>query len=113
MRFRLTMMPITILLGLSLVMVAGCVGARTGAEMSALDDLQDSDPDNIRAHATACDDGDMAACNRVGVWFTVGGAGQARKARGLDWFRHACRNRYQPACRMAADLSRAEQPKVR
>ncbi len=93
-------------LALSAGAVGGCSGARAANGPSALADFSDSDPASIRAHAERCDQGDMVACNRVGVWFTVGGGGPERKERGLHWFRHACNNRYQPACRMVADLTR-------
>jgi hypothetical protein len=110
MRFQPGMLSVASLLSLSLVTAHGCAGARSAGDMCALHDLQDADPAHIRSQAKACDGGDMAACNRIGVWFTVGGAGEERKGRGLDWFRHACRNRYEPACRMATDLSRPEPP---
>ena len=80
----------------------GC-GAASGRVATG---LPQEAPAQLRKQAERCDLGDMAACNRIGVWYHVGGGGEAQRSRGLELFVHACTNGYAPACRMVQDLKR-------
>ena len=84
-------------------LLPGCGGAAAGRVASA---LPAEVPADIRHVADRCDLGDMAACNRLGVWYHVGGGGEQARARGLALFRLACANGYGPSCRLVEDLQR-------
>ena len=62
--------------------------------------------------AESCDDGDLDACNWVGVWYMVGGAGKERRGEGVRYVQHACTQGHDRACKLLAGLRRAaeEQP---
>ncbi len=62
--------------------------------------------------AESCDDGDLDACNWVGVWYMVGGAGKERRGEGVRYVQHACTHGHDRACKLLAGLRRAaeEQP---
>lgn len=88
-------------LGLAL----GCGGPSVAADApGASVALPPSAPEDIRSLAAACDQGQIEACNRIGVWLWVGGAGEQRRADGLIYLRHACRQQYAPACQLLDDL---------
>ena len=92
------------LIALLFGVLSGCGAAGSGRVAGG---LPGDAPSQQRDQADRCDLGDMEACNRIGVWYHVGGGGEAQRGRGVELFRHACTNGYGPACRMVEDLKRA------
>ena len=93
-----------LLVAVSLSIIA-CGGGYASAPMDAVDDLEAGDPVSIRRHAHDCDAGNVMACNTMGVWMVAGGGGGHRRARGLEYLRHACAQHYEAACRIVDDLT--------
>ena len=91
-------------IALSVVLVSGC--GSSGNSFSAVDRMPSRASDKAMDKAESCDDGDMKACNWVGIWFMVGGAGKSRKREGRRFLRHACNEDYKPSCKLLRALDR-------
>ncbi|MCO4761437.1 MAG: hypothetical protein KC502_08030 [Myxococcales bacterium] len=83
---------------------AACGGG--GGGIGAVNSMPSRATNKAMSKAEDCDDGDMKACNWVGIWFMVGGAGKDRKYEGKRYMRHACKNGYRPACKLARALGK-------
>lgn len=77
-----------------------------GGGIGAANSMPANASDKAMSKAEDCDDGNMKACNWVGIWFSIGGAGKDRKVEGRRYFRHACDEGYRPACKMMRALNR-------
>lgn len=86
------------------VTLAGCGGG--SSSFGAVDKMPSRASDKAMDKAESCDDGDMKACNWVGIWFMVGGAGNSRKHEGRRFLHHACGEGYEPSCKLLRALNK-------
>ena len=89
----------------------GCGSGNTG--IGAVNSMPNRASDKAISKAENCDDGNMKACNWVGIWFMIGGAGKDRKSEGKRFLRHACKQGYRPSCKLANALNRRRPSRVR
>jgi hypothetical protein len=85
--------------------LAGCGGGSSG--IGAVDAMPSGASGKSMEKAEACDDGDLDACNWLGIWFLVGGAGKERRGEGVRYIRHACDEGLDKACRLLSALKKA------
>lgn len=96
--------PLVLALVLSFSLVA-CGGS--SSSIGAVDAMPSGANDKAMEKAESCDDGDLDACNWLGIWFMVGGAGKERRAEGIRYIRHACDEGLEKACKLMEALRRA------
>lgn len=92
-----------VLILLLVLMLTGCGGS---SGIGVADNMPTRASDKAMSKARACDNGKARACNWIGIWFMVGGAGSERKAEGRRFLHHACNKGYQPSCKLARALNR-------
>ncbi len=102
-RSRAAALPL--LFALAAAPLAGCGGG--SSSIGAVDAMPSSASSKAMGKAEACDDGDLDACNWLGIWFMVGGAGKERRREGVRYIRHACDEGHDKACKLLAALRRA------
>ena len=78
-----------------------------GGGFNSVDRLPSSASNRARSQASACDDGDRVACNWLGVWYLVGGAGDAQRAQGVGLMQRACSLGQRDACELAREAAAA------
>ena len=68
--------------------------------------LPASAADDVRETARRCDNGNLASCQQVGVWYLKGQGGKERVADGIRWLKHSCDRGHEPACALIEELKR-------
>lgn len=109
---RTTQPPTTTRLATLPLLFALCVAPLTGcgggsSSIGAASSMPAGASSKAMDKATSCDDGDLDACNWLGIWFMVGGAGKERRGEGVRYIRHACDEGLDKSCKLLAALRRA------
>jgi hypothetical protein len=94
-----------VLSGTLALTMAACGGS--AKSIGAAGDMPSSATAKAMDKAEACDDGDLDACNSLGIWFMVGGAGKERRNDGIKYISHACDEGLDKACKHLNALRKA------
>lgn len=62
----------------------------------------------VKINRANCFKGDALACDWVGVWFQVGGAGEAQRGHARAYFKRSCDKGHQPGCAHLRNLQADE-----
>lgn len=69
-------------------------------------DLPGSAPEELRAAAGRCDNGNLTACREVAVWLLKGNGGKEKIIVGLRWLKHACDRGDETSCNLIEEIKR-------
>lgn len=59
-----------------------------------------------RETARRCDNGNLASCHQVGVWYLKGQGGKDRVSEGVRWLKHGCERGHEASCTLLEELKR-------
>ncbi len=82
----------------------GCGG---GGGIGAVNSMPSNATDKSMQKAEECDDGELASCRWIGIWFMLGGAGKDRRYEGRRFLDYACREGDGASCKLKAALEKA------
>jgi hypothetical protein len=82
------------------LLTTSCGGASAAKPLSEFEGtrLPPEATKKVKMNRAKCLKGDAQACDWVGVWFQVGGAGGARRGDARVYFKRACDKNHQPGC---------------
>ncbi len=90
-----------------LLLAVGLFGCgSSGASLGAVNTLPPNASTKARQQAERCDDGDLGACRWIGIWYSIGGAGNHRKLEGRRFLRWSCEQGDHPSCTLMRALER-------
>lgn len=97
---------VPLLFAFAVAPLAGCGGGSSNS-IGAVSSMPSNASSKAMGKAEDCDDGDMDACNWLGIWFMVGGAGKERRREGMRYIKHACDEGNDKACKLLNALRKA------